>query len=470
VCGARPDRFEPDPENKPGQRRLKPRAVRADTLFVFEGEATTRSASPARRTWTALTQERSRTPDAAARFAAWVVVASRLVVWFAGLGALAIFGRNGIAAGFLDGHGASAPFHSAAANFVLSPAARWDSVWYLTIAHSGYYSPQSSAMFPLYPLLIHLGSMVFRSELIVGLVISLASVTAALSILYRLVALDIDEKTARTTVLLIAFFPVAFFFSAVYTESLYLFLSIGAIYAARVDRWAWAGLLGGLAAATRSAGILVVVPIALIYLYGPRPSPRSTASRRGWWPRHHITRDATWLALIPVGLVAYLTYLGIAHHQPLAPFAAEHYWGRYFAGPFGGVWHAITALPDDVRRVVSGKGLIVGPGDPLTWNAHDLIDLGFLAFAVAGLIGAWRRVPFAYFAYAVVLLAQATSYPSHLEPLESISRFVMVIFPVFIGWALLLRRSRALTIAVLGASSLLLVVFSGLWGTWSWVA
>jgi hypothetical protein len=444
--------------------------VRADKLFVFDGVATTRSASPARRTWSALTRERSRTPDAASRFAAWVVVASRLVVWFGGLGALAIFGRNGIAAGFLDGHGASTPFHSAAANFVLAPAARWDSVWYLTIAHSGYYSPQSSAMFPLYPLLIHLGSMVVRSELIVGLAISLASITAALSILYRLVTLDLDEKTARTTVLLIAFFPVAFFFSAVYTESLYLLLSIGAIYAARLDRWAWAGLLGGLAAATRSAGILVVVPLVLIYLYGPRPTPSSTPTRRWWRPQHRITPNAAWLAVIPAGLVAYLVYLGIAHHAPFAPFAAEHYWGRYFAGPFGGVAHALTALPDDVRRLITGKGLIVGPGDPLTWSAHDLIDLGFLAFAVVGLLGAWRRVPFAYFAYAVVLLAQATSYPSHLEPLESISRFVMVIFPVFIGWALLLRRHRPLMIAVLGASSLLLMVFSGLWGTWSWVA
>ncbi|MEA2466029.1 MAG: hypothetical protein QOJ57_155, partial [Thermoleophilaceae bacterium] len=34
---------------------------------------------------------------------------------------------------------------------VLSPLARWDSVWYLEIAHSGY-DGASTAFFPLYPM------------------------------------------------------------------------------------------------------------------------------------------------------------------------------------------------------------------------------------------------------------------------------------------------------------------------------
>src|SRR3712207_7094967 len=45
--------------------------------------------------------------------------------------------------------------------------------------------------------------------------------------------------------------------------------------AARRDRFWLAGLLGGLAAATRSAGVLLLVALALLYLYGPRGRPAS---------------------------------------------------------------------------------------------------------------------------------------------------------------------------------------------------
>jgi hypothetical protein len=419
--------------------------------------------------WALLARDRSITLSPAAWLTLKAVVGSRLIVWVAGLAALAVFGRNTAAFSLLDPHGATAPFHSSSANFLFAPAARWDSVWYLAIAHVGYYSRQSSGMFPLYPLLIHLGSIVFRSELLVGLAISLVSMTAGLYALNRLVALDLGERTARTTVLLLALFPVALFFSAVYTESLYLFLSIGAIYAARTDGWAWAGTLGALGAATRSAGVVVLAPLALMYLYGPRAHPRHRGVR--WWrPRYRLGWSVAWLALVPVGLLAYLAYLGVAHGDPFATFGAQAYWGRHFAGPFGAVVEALGRVPGDVRRVLGGHELIIGPGDPVGLNAHNLIDLGFVAFAVLGLVAGWRRVPFAYLIYAVLLLVQALSYPVSYEPLASISRYILVIFPVFIGWALLLERRPRLRLTFLGTSAVLLALFSGLWATWAWIA
>jgi Mannosyltransferase (PIG-V) len=310
-----------------------------------------------------------------------------------------------------------------------------------------------------------------HSEMLVGLAISLASMTAGLYILHRLVALDLGEPAARTTVLLIAFFPLALFFSAVYTESLFLLLSVGAIYAARLDRWAWAGVLGGLASATRSAGVLLALALVVMYVYGPRTGGQRLTLASWWRPRYRVTRSMAWLALVPIGMIAYLAYLGIAHGQPLATFSAQQtYWEHYFAGPFGAVVHAAIALPEDVRRVVTGSGRIVISGDPISWNAHELIELGFLAFTIVGLIGAWRRVPFPYFVYAVALLAQPLSMPTHLEPLQSISRYVMVIFPAFMGWAALLERRRTLTKTILGVFTVLLAVFSGLWAMWVWVA
>jgi hypothetical protein len=424
-----------------------------------------------RSAWASVRRERSRPHDRDAAFSVRAALGSRLIVWAAGLIALAVFGGNSVAASHLDLNGATTPFHSAAANFLVSPAARWDSVWYLTIAHSGYYSYQSSALFPLYPLLMRVVSAPLGGNLLVaGLAISILALIGGLYLLQRLVSLDFDAVTARMTVLLVALFPLSFYFSAVYTESLFLLLSVASIYAARLDRWACAGALGGLAAATRSAGVLLLLALGLIYLYGPRARAERVRVSAWWRPRYRVSLSSAWLAVVPLGLIVYMGYMGVAHHQPFAPFTSEAIWGRFFAGPFGGALQAVSHLPSDVAHVISGHAAPVGTGDPLSWSAHNLIDLGFLAFAAIGLGAAWRRVPVAYFAYAVVLVAQAASYPTPVEPLESLPRYLAVIFPVFIGWAILLRRRRRLAGVAIAGSTLLLVLFSGLWTTWAWIA
>ena len=409
--------------------------------------------------------------DAARALSVRVTLVSRVLVWVAGLAALALFGKNGAYIAAFDPSHLAEPFHATVLNELFAPAARWDSVWYLAIAHHGYYSRQATAFFPLYPLLIRGGTALFGSAILVGTLISLASMVAGLIILYRLVALEIGEPEARVTVALLAFFPTAFFFSAVYTESLYLALSVGAIYAARLDRWAWAGLLGTLAAATRSSGILIVVPLALLYFYGPRANTRARISRSWSEPRYRPTRSLLWLGLIPLGTAGYLAYLAVAHNDPLAPFQVEsQYWGREFAGLYGAVWDAIKALPGDVRRVWTGNSPPWGEQDPLSVADHGLIDFAFLAFALVGLIASWRRLPFAYFAYTLALLAEGLSYPTQMDALVSFPRYLLVMFPIFIGWALLLTPRRRLSIAVLTISALLLATLSGLWTSWEWVA
>ncbi len=453
--------------------------IEVDPALVSESAAENRTISnavsisaPRLRGWRdALARERSGWRELLASPILRIVLGSRLVVWSAGLIALAIFGHTATTVVALDPNGASAPFHSAAANLLLAPVARWDSVWYLQIAHSGYFSQQSSGMFPLYPLLIRIGTVVFRSELLVRLAISLISMTVGLYLLERLVRLDFDASTARTTVLLLAFFPAALFLSAVYTESLFLVLTVGAVYTARHERWICAGLCGGLAAATRSDGILLLVPLALIYLFGPRAFSEVKAVLPWWKPRYRVRASIAWLALVPAGLSAYLAYLGVAHGQPFAAFYAQRfYWGHHFAGPFGAVARTILGVPDDIRHALTGTGRLVGPGDPISWNTHDLNNLAFLIFPIIGMIAAWRRVPFAYFAYTIVLLAFDLSFPNSKEPMQSISRYTLVIFPVFIGWALLLQRRPRITLAVLGASAALLAASSALWAMWLWVA
>jgi hypothetical protein len=127
------------------------------------------------------------------------------------------------------------------------PLARWDAVWYLRVADSGYgESKERAAFFPLYPLLVRAVATPFGATpaalLTAAYVIALAAFFGALALLYRLVSLELGRPLAQPAMLLLAVFPAAFYFGAPYAESLFLLLAIGAFYAARTDRWAWVAI------------------------------------------------------------------------------------------------------------------------------------------------------------------------------------------------------------------------------------
>jgi Mannosyltransferase (PIG-V) len=415
-------------------------------------------------------RSRARATDNAWVLALRVVVGSRLLVWIAAFAAIGWFGENVHAFLAWDPGGVTAPFNSVLLDKLLAPVGRWDAVWYIQIAQHGYSSPATTNFFPLYPLLIAIGDRLVDQPLIVGGLISLTCMTAGLALLYRLALLDLDEPAARLTVVLVSLYPMSLFLSAAYTESLFLLLAVGMFYAARRERWALAGLCGGLAAATRSDGVALVLPLALLYLYGPRDAT-ATGQVRAWWrPRYRVTGSAAWLALVPAGLALYLTMLGIAHGDPFQPYqAAQAYWRHTFAGPFGSAVKTALMLPADIHGLLAGTARSVGPGDPLSWNLHDLIDLSFFLGAAGVLATCWRRIPFPYLVYSLVMLAYASSFPAPYTPLQGLPRYLLPVFPLFMAVADRLAGRRWLTRGVLTGSAALLIVFSGLWAIWALV-
>jgi hypothetical protein len=388
--------------------------------------------------------------------ALWI---SRLVVWAAGVGAVAIWGLMGRHRAF-DPTGLTDPF-GRVGDALVAPASRWDATWYLGIAHSGYaHDPARPAFFPLYPLLVRVAGAVTGSDLVGAILVSLACFAAALYVLRRLTAIELGEDAARAAVLLCALFPMAFFFSAVYSESLFLALSLGCVYAARTDRWAWAGTLGALATGTRSAGILLVVPLVLLALRGRRrPGP-----------------EALWIALVPAGLLAFCGYLALRGGSATAPFHAQAVWFRSFAWPFAGVWDGTVAAWDGLRQLLSGSRSPVyftqAGGDPFNVAWHNLTLWAFLVAVVPALAGVLRRLPAAYGAYTVAALALPLSYPVTPQPLMSFPRFVAVLFPLFMwgGWWVTRPGHpwRAPATYVLSAAGL--IAFAAQFATWHWVA
>jgi hypothetical protein len=422
---------------------------------------------------------------------------SRLLVWAAGVGTVLAFGFGPERKAF-DPPGVTSGF-GWLGNLLAAPAARWDAAWYLAIARYGYhadlgsYSSSRTAFFPLYPLGLRTITWFGLPPVLAGVLLSLAAFAFALYGIHRLTTLELTRTAASTlardrvadaarlAVLLTAFAPMAFFFSAVYSESLYLALSVGLFWSARHGRWAWVGVLGALAGATRSTGLVLVLPALVIYLYGPRedrPPERGTGRaptlRARLRPRYRLRGDVLWLCLLPAGVVLYGAYLALEGGDPLAPLHAQEVWSRHFAGLYVGVWDGLKAAFEGARQLLSFQRQHVyfptGADSPFVSAGHNLMLFAFLAAAIPAVLGVVRRLPLAYGAYVIAALALPLSYPVSSQPLMSLPRFLLVLFPLGIWLAAWLAERPRLQRPVLVLSGLLMAFFLAQFATWHWVA
>lgn len=345
---------------------------------------------------------------------------------------------------------------------VLAPLARWDSVWYLRIADSGYGDdPARAAFFPLYPLLVRAVATPFGGSagalLVAAYLVSLGAFLSALFLLHRLVELELGPRLARPVLLLLAVFPAAVYFGAPYSESLFLLLAVGAFYSARTGHWAWAGACAGLASATRSAGLLLAIPLALIW----------------WSSRPRRARDAGWLLLAPAGLALYVGWLGLAEGDALRFLDVQEAWSRELSVPLAGAWDGLGAAVDGIRQLASGSRTPVffeqAAGDPYRIAAINVMLFATLVFALTALVGVWRRLPRAYGAWVGVSLLLPLSFPVAPQPLMSLPRFVAVLFPVFM-WLAVVSEERRVTDLVAAASAVLLGLFTAQYASWHWVS
>ena len=140
--------------------------------------------------------------------------------------------------------------------------ARWDSVFFLRIAEHGY-DHASAAFAPLYPALVSLvGHAFFGHYVLAGIAVSLAATLGSFVLLYRLAEERLGDAGAYRTVVYLAVFPMALFLQAVYSESLFLLLTLGAFALAERRRFGAAGVVAGLAILTRIAGVALLREIS----------------------------------------------------------------------------------------------------------------------------------------------------------------------------------------------------------------
>ena len=341
----------------------------------------------------------------------------------------------------------------------LSYWAHWDGAWYSEIALQGYgiRAPESTAFFPLYPLFVRLGSSLVGGPAVWGVVISLLCTAFALYFVYRIAEHLYGVRTARASTLALAFFPTAFILNAVYTEALFLALSAGAVWAARVrGNLLLAGVFGALAAATRNLGVLLLIPLLFEWL-----RRRQALGLRG----------LAGLAFVPAGLFAYAVFLRQRFGDPLV-FARQQsaYWERELTGPLttlGRAWHDAG---EGMRYVLDPSTLFLGTPAGPSLEASNTLNLVFLVFFLLVMLVGFVVLPpdLSIYTSLIVLLPVLTPAPEF--PLMSLPRFVLGAFPVFLVLGYLISRSRLALISYLVVGGGLGVALTALFTTWRWVA
>ena len=199
---------------------------------------------------------------------------------------------------------------------ILTTLTAWDGDWYRSIAETGYHSEierwPDYAFYPLYPATVRAASLLTLGDTgLASLLVSNAAFALALVALYALSVRYLTRERAIFSLWLLALAPGAVAFTLAYSESLFLLLVISAFLAAEMRRPWLAGIALAVATLTRPTGILLVLPLLLVYI-----------GRDGWRP----TRSWVPLVMAPLVLLAWYGYLWWLTGDPMASFHAQDYW------------------------------------------------------------------------------------------------------------------------------------------------
>jgi len=283
---------------------------------------------------------------------------------------------------------------------------RWDAPHYLDIARFGYAARGQDALwiafFPMYPFLVRLFSALFGNLILSGLLVSLVTAVGCAYVLTKLVALDGTSEEANRAAILLFAFPTAYFLAAPYSEGIFLFSVLAALYAGRTKHWAAAGLFAAMATASRLVGLAVLPALAVEAL----------------WPLTNMREQIKRLAAISVGLMGFVTYLAInasAYGDPLHFLVAEK----------GRPWFQHAVWP--WRPIFQAWSQIVYPRATGTWFWFVYpARLGALALAVGVMIWGWRRMRLSdhIFAWTALGLSLMESR------LISLPRYILALYPI----------------------------------------
>lgn len=356
---------------------------------------------------------------------------------------------------------------------------QWDAKWYIHVAQAGYFNWMSTAFFPLYPSLIRgLTFIIGPHWLLAALIISNIAELGGFIGLGLLAALEVgDDEAAQRAVRIFAAYPLAFFLTAPYTESVFVAAATFALFFARYGWWRWAALAAVFAAFSRPTGLLVCPVIfwefgrqagwwqplidASPRLVGRRIEAARTsvsqgisgffaALRRSATRPRSVVNFALSVGAGPAALASYMGFLYYRFHHPLIFLHVQtYYWTRRNIPP----WRSIPMV---IKQLVNLPNLSF-------WQARDLIDVAPVLLCIIVLLVSLRTQPFSFTIYTLGLLYLTLGAPA-MAPypvmLNSAGRFMLGAFPMFIELSRWARGRPWLDLLLVGGGFMLQAVLA----------
>lgn len=199
--------------------------------------------------------------------------------------------------------------------------AQWDTHHYQDITDHGYKidSPEKMPFFPLYPLVTGVfKNMLNISTPLAQLLTSWIFLVLGVIVLYYWLKFEIKARKLRTSpyfvLFLMAIFPTSFFFCAGYTESLFLFLTVGSIYAYRKEKYILSGILIALSTATKVQGGVLAIFYLLDFLVTYKKS--------------HNFKKIIPVIMSPIGIGSYMIFLWVNFNDPFFFVTAQTLYNR----------------------------------------------------------------------------------------------------------------------------------------------
>jgi hypothetical protein len=334
----------------------------------------------------------------------------------------------------------------------LETFAVWDSGWYFQIASAGYaYTPDTQstvAFFPLYPMLMRAAAWPFggtgEAVWAAGIGVSVTAFAAALFALHRLAEhLTGSRIVAQRAILYLAVFPFSFYFTRVYTEAVFLLVTVLAVSAACHARWGYAGLFGALSTLTRPNGILIAIPLIILACADGSPL------------RVQVRRLAALLP-VPFALLGFSWYVARLSGDPLAWLRAQAHWAYSLGHPPS---NHLVRIAEGVETFGLYEFLLLSDTAPIEL-AYAVLAIGILMFVPSIVRAFGPRIGWALGAYVAV----SVLIPLSGNSLVGMGRYISVLFPVFIVAAI--GRSARVHEALLIISAMFLTLFLVLFVGW----
>lgn len=330
----------------------------------------------------------------------------------------------------------------------------FDGVHYLRIAQNGYTANFSQAFFPVYPFLIKIFNLLPKGNLdfsiytdpsyfYTGMVLSAVFFILALYFLFRLWSEEYGSKTTWLSIILLLTFPTSFYFGSVYSESIFLLLTVLTFWFVRKDKFILAGVAASFASATKIQGSLLFIYllIELIYRYKDHSLTRFDLVKKG----------ITALALSVTGLASYMFYLWKVLGDPVYFLTSQPAFGADRSSA------PLIPLPQVFYRYI--KILTETSASSLAfWNAS--LELFMAILVIIALVITFKKVRFSYWIFALL----AVLMPTLTGTFSSIPRYVLLAFPILPAIANFRKAVKYIIIAQVLLGAVLIMLFTrGYW-------